>query len=152
MTEDEIIRYVRSLPGAVALTAGEETGAPEAAWGDSFFFHDPDGDTPQARRFPFATLVTHDYAGFDTASRLDRPGAFRLNIAVGRELFTELLGQGPEAAPATAPDYTAPDRLLPHPVYAAQGWIAVVNPAGSTAARVPGLLAAAHDRARARQA
>ena len=38
MTEEEIIEFVTSLPDAVAQTAGEATGAPEVAWGDTFFF------------------------------------------------------------------------------------------------------------------
>jgi Family of unknown function (DUF6194) len=150
MTEDEIIGFVRSLPGAAVVTVGKDAEGPEAARGDSFFFHDPHGDDPDARRFPFATLVTHDYPGFDTASQLDRPGVFRLNIAVGRKLFGELLGHGPETAPADAPDHTAGDRILPHPVYAAQGWVCVLNPAQATAGRARDLLAAAHDRARRR--
>src|SRR5919201_1444819 len=81
MTEDDIIAFVTSLPGVVAVTAGEANGAPEVAWGDSFFFYDPDGK-PSARRMPFATIVTKDYDGFDTASNLNRPGVFRLNIGV----------------------------------------------------------------------
>src|SRR6266566_2559569 len=38
MTADEIIAFVSSLPGVAAVTASEANGAPEAAWGDSFFF------------------------------------------------------------------------------------------------------------------
>jgi hypothetical protein len=41
------------------------SGAPEVAWGDSFFFYDPDGDAPTDRRMPFATIVTNDYDGND---------------------------------------------------------------------------------------
>ena len=82
MTETEIIRYVSDLPGVVSLTASEEGGAPAAAWGDTFFFYDPDNNLPENQRLPFATIVIHDYAGWDTESNLDRDGIFRVNIAM----------------------------------------------------------------------
>ena len=70
-TEAEAVAAIAALPGVVAMTASRETGAPEVAWGDTFFFHDPEGDGD--RRFPFVTLVTKDYPGFDEASELNRP-------------------------------------------------------------------------------
>jgi hypothetical protein len=86
MTEDDIIEFVRGLPDVVATTASEANGAPEGAWGDSFFFYDPIGDAAN-QLFPFATLVTNDYPGFDEASELSHDGVFRLNIAIGRHAF-----------------------------------------------------------------
>ena len=95
MTADEILHLVTRMPGAVAVTASEANHAPEPAWGDTFFFYAPEGDAPGNRRFPFATIVIKVYAGFDTASNLNRPGVFRLNIAVGRDKFKELIGYSP---------------------------------------------------------
>jgi hypothetical protein len=57
----------------------------------------PRGDAPGNRRFPFATIVIKVSAGFDTASNLNRPGVFPLNIAVGRDKFRELIGYSPAA-------------------------------------------------------
>lgn len=152
MTEKDIIAFVTGLPGVAVLTAGPENGAPEVAWGDSFFYYDPDGDAPAARRLPFATIVVKDYPGFDTASDLNRPGVFRLNIAAGRAEFTKTLGYPPEAHPEhhAAIDYTVTDRFLPHPVYAAQAWPAVLNPGPATAEQARALLRTAHARAVAR--
>jgi len=148
VTADEIIALVSAMPGVVVDTASETTGAPEVAWGDSFFFYDPDGD-PANRRLPFATIVTKDYAGFDTASDLNRPGVFRLNIAVGRRRYQDLTGHTPAAHGDHHAefDYTDTDRLLPHPVYAAQGWIAILNPGQATFPRVSSLLIEARARA-----
>jgi len=133
MTQDEIIAFVTGLPGVVAMTADEASGAPEVAWGDTFFFYDPDGE-PSRRRMPFATIVTKDYDGFDTASDLNRPGVFRLNIGVGRAAFEELVGFSPRAYEEhrTEFDPTAADTLIPHPAYALQAWVSIVNPGEKT--------------------
>jgi Family of unknown function (DUF6194) len=148
VTEDEIISLVSGFPGAVTVTADRSNGAPEVAWGDSFFFYDPD-DVPAARRLPFATIVTKDYDGFDTLSRLDRPGIFRLNIEVGRQRFTELFGYPPaeHGTRSTGIDYTALDEVLPHPVYGGQGWISILNPGERTSEIARSLLRAAHGSA-----
>ncbi|WP_424216630.1 DUF6194 family protein (plasmid) [Streptomyces sp. BI20] len=50
-----------------------------------------------------------------------------------------------------APDPTAFDRILPHPVYAAQGWIAILNPGPVTAPHLRALVHEAHARAVARR-
>ncbi len=117
MTEDEIIALVGGMPGVVVVTANEANGAPEVSWGDTFFSYDPDRDVPDDRWSPFATIVTKDYAGFDTASQLDRAGVFRLNIAVGRDRFRDLLGYSPAAHAEQHADveYGVLDQLLPHP-------------------------------------
>jgi hypothetical protein len=148
MTADEIIAFVSSLPGVATVTASEANGAPEAAWGDSFFFHDPDADAA-SRQMPFATIVTQDYDGWDTASDLNRLGVFRLNIAVGRTAFEQLTGYPPgehETRPVRL-DYTALDLLIPHPAYAAQAWVSILNPGEATAGQARALLTDAHARA-----
>jgi hypothetical protein len=149
MTAEEIIRFVSGLSGVVVLTVSEADGAPEVAWGDSFFFYDPEGDTPANRRLPFATVVIKDYPGFDTASNLNRPGIFRLNIAAGRASFADAIGYPPEAHPEHHPrlDYSDVDQVIPHPVYASQAWISILNPGEATAARARSLLVGAYERA-----
>lgn len=149
MTEDDLIALVRTLPGARAHTVGEDSGAPPVAWGDTFFFHDPD-DREEDRRIPFATIVTKDYPGFDTASDLDRDGAFRVNVEVGRERFEQLLGYPPARIGEHDPDLRASDVLLPHPTYGRQSWVSVVSPIEQTAAVVVDLLREAHRRATTR--
>ena len=144
-----MVAIVAALPGVVVQTPGPGSEAPEIAWGDSFFFYDPDAVGGEARMFPFATVVTKDYPGFDESSRLDRPGAFRLNLNVGRERFTELFGFAPSAFAEHHDgfDYAADDVLVPHPVYGQQAWVAVVNPGPATQEAVRELVAVAHARA-----
>jgi hypothetical protein len=89
----------------------------------------------------FATIVTTDEHDEGAPSNLARPGAFRLNIGVGRETFERLVG-GIEA-----PDFAAYDQILPHPVYAKQLWISILNPSEETFCDVVlPLIAEAHDR------
>lgn len=136
------------MPGA---TGPDGTPVPEIAWGDTFAFFAPggfyaDSGSRGAAAMPFATLIVKDYPG-DTASKLGPAGAYRLNLSVGREEFEKLVGYGPAAHAARADewDYAAADRVLPHPLYAAQGWISLVNPARLGLVR--DLLMLARDRA-----
>ena len=154
MTEEEILAFAAALPGVTVVTASEATGAPEVAWGDSFVYYDPPGTDPEAadRRFPFATVVVHDYPGFDEVSELNRDGAFRVNVNVGKRRFEELLGYPPSRHDERREDhdYTALDRVLPHPAYGQQAWLSVVNPAERTSELVRTLLVEARDRTASR--
>lgn len=148
MTQEEIIRFVTSLPHVEAVTAGEGDGSPEVARGDSFFYVRLPDEAESDQRWPFATIVVKDYPGWDTASDLNRQGLFRVNISVGRQAFEEAFGYAPSAHPQNQGrfDYTAIDNLIPHPVYATQGWASVVNPGKGTAELVRELLIDAHAR------
>lgn len=140
MEQTEIVRYVETTcPGVDVEVASAEGGAPEIAWGDTFFIYDPERNLEGARRFPFATIVTKDYGDFDNASNLDRPGVFRLNVGVSKETFDRLFGEGGEH------DFTALDRLMPHPVYGRNHWVSVLNPGEATFASVKPLLAEAYE-------
>jgi hypothetical protein len=93
----------------------------------------------------FATIVTTDE--HDDASNLSRPGVFRLNVGVCGETFERLVD------PSAEPDYTALDTVLPHPVYARQRWLSILNPSAETFdSVVRPLLAEAHDRLEAQRA
>jgi hypothetical protein len=151
VTETEIIAFVSSLDGVTVLTASAENGAPEVAWGDSFFSYDPEGSENNQRQ-PFATLVVSDYPNFDTSSQLARDGVFRLNVAVGRTAYERLLGHFPVAYAEHSDeyDYAELDVLLPHPIYAGQGWVSILNPGPRTAELAKRLVVEAHDLARGR--
>lgn len=140
MSMQQILDHVRSFDGLLEL-APVAAPFPELAWGDRFLYFAPDGVTPTNRQ-PYATIVTKDYPD-DTASRLGG-GRWRLNIHVGSAAVAAL-GAGPHD-PAEA------DVIVPHPVYAAQGWVSVVLPGERTLPRVLGLLADAHAADRARVA
>jgi hypothetical protein len=105
------------------------------ALGATFFSLD------REKHFPnFATIVTTDDHDEGAPSNLARPGVFRLNIGVGRETFERIVE-------ASGEDYAAFDRFFPHPVYAKQLWISILNPSHATFRdAVMTLLTEAHDR------
>ncbi|WP_210408081.1 DUF6194 family protein [Allokutzneria sp. NRRL B-24872] len=116
--------------------------------GDLFFIHDPDGDIPPERTFPYATIVTGDH--YDTVSRLDEPGAYRLNIGLTKATYTALFGAAPterdeKGVLDTGFDHDARDRIVPHPIYASQYWVSVVNPTESTMDTIRPMLVEAHE-------
>ena len=75
-----------------------------------------------------------DYPGFAVESQLDRPGVFRVNIAVGRARYRHLLGHltTDHQQHHRDYDYARADVIVPHPVYAEQGWVSIVNPGPRT--------------------
>jgi hypothetical protein len=129
MTEDDITQHIIDSLGG---------GHFEVADDNTFFFHGAND------KFPFATIVTKDHES-DSASKLDRPGVFRLNVGVGKETFRALFGEAP-----TGIDFTALDTLMPHPVYAKMYWVSVINPSGKTFEAVKPLIVEARGLAAAR--
>ena len=138
---------IAGLPGVTETRIEPGSEMPPYTWGDRFFFAGED------RMRPFATIVLHDVPGFDERSRLSEPGRYRLNVEVGRAEFRNLFGYGPEefAAHSDGLDFAQPDRLMPHPAYAVQGWASVVNPGPATADEVDRLLTQARSRSADRE-
>ena len=142
MDQHAIIRYVEhTFPGTEVLRPAGGPGA-----GDTFFYAAAQRDADPAHRLPFATLVAKDYPGWDESSQLDRPDAFRLNVGVGRDTFIRLFSHPPtaEAVQSASYDFSALDRLMPHPTYAPQGWICILNPSETSFETLKPLLAEAH--------
>jgi uncharacterized protein DUF6194 len=147
MDQAAITRFITTtLADVDAFVGSKQAGSPELAWGDTFFIYDPDRTLEGAKRFPFATIVTKDYGDFDNASKLDRPGVFRLNIDVSKETYASLFDASSEH------DFSVLDRLMPHPVYGRYHWVCVLNPSEATFETLKPLLHEAYDRAAKRYA
>jgi hypothetical protein len=136
--EAEITDYIAKNFAGVSVAS---------APGGSFYFYDPT-NLPDNRRFPFATVVIND--DYDQASQLHREGVFRLNICVSKETYRKLFGEPPvkygtNGTAAAVHDFTALDTLMPHPVYAAQSWVSVLNPADATLETAKELLAESYE-------
>ena len=129
---DEMTRLISDTwPDAIVLTIASAT-----------FFSLDEKHWPN-----FATIVWTDEHDLEPVSDLSRrPDAYRLNIGVGKETFQRLVGS------MTDPDYAAFDRILPHPVYAKQRWVAILNPSSESLRDVVmPLLTEAHDRLAAKR-
>ncbi len=124
-----------------AFTAGLERVECTENYGYIFFFVGDDHFRP------FVTLASADYE-YDSVSHLDREGVFRVNIGVGRETFDSLVG----AAVPEEIDYTALNVFLPHPEYARQHFLCILNPSGENADKTRELIVEAHGLAAARLA
>ncbi|HWS32676.1 MAG TPA: DUF6194 family protein [Actinoplanes sp.] len=138
---------IAGLPGVTETWIAAGSDMPQYTWEDRFFFAGED------RMRPFATIVLHDVPDFDERSRLSEPGRYRVNVEVGRAKFKSLFGYGPEefSTHQQTIDFAATDTLMPHPAYAVQGWVGVVNPGPSTADVLDELLEHARSRSLARQ-
>lgn len=132
--------YVAALPGVVSVEA----------WGETSYFYNPGHALPRGTYF--ATIKDHDGAN-DRASKLDRPGIWRLNMGVSKPAYFERFGPTPPRPGKGRViegdwDFTATDVLTPHPIYGWMSWIAVLSPTAVTWRNtcVP-LLTDAHARA-----
>jgi Family of unknown function (DUF6194) len=131
-TLDDMLQLIRdAFPDAVVATIDSAA-----------FFSLDDEHWPN-----FATVVWTDEHDDGAPSDLARPGVYRVNVGVDRATFERLVGSLQD------PDYAAFDRFLPHPVYAKQRWIAILNPSHATVrdSLMP-LIASGHDRLAARRA
>ncbi len=115
---------LRTGPGPEALARLIQERYPEAVVAEAlhaWFFSLDESHWPN-----FATIVTTDEHDMGEPSHLSRPGVFRLNLGVGNTTFERLAGGQSD------PDYAALDVIVPHPVYAKQRWISILNPSAAT--------------------
>jgi hypothetical protein len=121
--------------------AGLENVEREQNFGYEFFFVGDD------HMLPFVTIAKTDNE-YDKVSNLDRDGVFRINIGVSRETFDALVGHIDQDGLA----YSVLDTFLPHPDYAKQNFICILNPAGDNAEKTKDLIREAHANAARRLA
>lgn len=147
MDQEAIIRYIRGTFDGVDLLQPGPGSEPAIAIGDSFFSYDPHGDLPGEKKFSFATIVIKDYGDFDSLSKLDREGVYRLNIGVSRKTYESLFGKPPGPVADGDYDFAAIDQLFPHPVYSTQAWVSIVNPTEQTFETIKPLIEEAYELA-----
>ncbi|MDX2140680.1 MAG: DUF6194 family protein [Chloroflexota bacterium] len=129
MNQSEVEAFVESLDNVQR----------EENFGYQFFFVGND------HRLPFVTIANSDNE-YDSVSKLDRDGIFRINIGVSRQTFDSLVGhQSSEAV-----DYAQLDAFLPHPEYAKQNWVCILKPSGGNIEATKNLIIEAHSIAAAR--
>jgi Family of unknown function (DUF6194) len=100
------------------------------AYRERSFFYNPDGSLPKG--IYFATIKESDGPN-DKSSKLDKDGAFRLSIGIGKKNYQNLFGTIP-SRPLKGGiinydfDFSISDILMPHPIYAWISWVAINNP------------------------
>lgn len=122
----EIRRYILSTFPGVHVADDEE---------NAFFFYDAEN------RIPFATIVSSNK--YDAYSDLDRPGAYRLNIGIGKHTYREMFPVD-RIPTESGYDFKELDVILPHPEYGRMYWICVLNPSDHTFEKLRPLLAEAY--------
>lgn len=111
----------------------------EDNYGYAFFYVGDD------HRMGFVTIADSDNE-YDNVSKLDRDGVFRVNIGISKATFDSLLG----ATTADNVNYAALNVFMPHPDYAKQNYICILNPSGDNEAITKDLIREAHAIATAR--
>ena len=138
---EEILQYcLARLEGTVLVNS----------WGERGIFYNPGG---VLKRGIYVLTVKEKDGANDKASRLDRPGVYRVNLGLRRETYVRLFGPTPARPPKGGAadvdaDFTALDVLTPHPVYAWMGWVAVLNPSAETFERLKPLIQESYEFAK----
>ncbi len=129
MNQAEVETFITSL----------ENVQQEEAYGYLFFFVGDD------HRLPFVTIANSD-SEYDNVSNLNREGVFRINIGVSRKTFNSLIAE----TNAISIDYSTLNTFLPHPEYAKQNFVCILNPSGKNVETTKELIMEAHSIATAR--
>ncbi len=123
MNQEQLETFVSGLPN---VERSEN-------FGYSFFFVGDD------HRMAFVTFANSDNE-YDSVSNLDRDGVFRVNIGISKDTYGEIIAP---SADETI-DYSALNVFLPHPDYARQHYVCILNPAGDNLAETKRLIREAH--------
>lgn len=123
MNQAEVEQFVASLDNVQR----------EENYGYTFFFVGDD------HRMGFVTIANSDNE-YDSVSNLNRKGVFRINIGVSRKTFESLFA----GSNAENIDYSVLNVFLPHPDYAKQNFICILNPSGENAEVTKKLIIEAH--------
>jgi hypothetical protein len=129
MNQSDVETFVAALPNVQR----------EDNFGYAFFFVGDD------HRLPFVTIANSDNE-YDNVSNLSREGVFRVNIGVSKGTFEKLVGQ----LRSDEVDYTALNVTMPHPDYARQHFICILNPTAVNDEETKRLIVEAHSLADAR--
>jgi hypothetical protein len=95
---------------------------------------------------PFVSIAQKDNEG-DNVSKLDRGGIYRINIGVPKETFDSLFAN---ISSEQTIDYTTLDLFMPHPHYAKQFYICILNPSSKNEDLVKKYILEAHGLAKRR--
>ncbi|MCL2446103.1 MAG: DUF6194 family protein [Oscillospiraceae bacterium] len=125
MEPEEILHYCLQHLDGVVLAEN---------WGERGIFYNPDN---ALKKGVYVLTIKEKDGDNDKASDINRPGVFRVNLGIRKNTFVQLFASIPKRPAAGGVveidcDFTALDKITPHPVYAWMGWISVLNPSTET--------------------
>ncbi len=141
MQSEEILNYcLKNLYGTVLVNS----------WGESGIFYNPEN---KLKRGIYILTVKEKDGENDKGSDLYREGIYRVNIGIRKRTFTNMFGTVPKRPSKGGIvnmdfDFTQPDKIMPHPVYAWMSWICVLNPGMQTFEQLKPLILEAYDYAK----
>lgn len=120
------------------------------SYGERALYYNPDR---KLKRGVYILTIKEKDGPNDKSSRLDREKVYRLNIGIHKSTFLKLFGvlpnrPGKGETVGMDVDFSLPDRILPHPVYAWMGWICVLNPSEATFETLKPLITEAYEYAK----
>ncbi len=141
MTAEEILNYcLENFDGTVLVES----------WGEKGIFYNPDH---VLKRGVYILTVKEKDGDNDKGSDLDREDVYRVNMGIRKKTFTELFGAVPKRPSAGGIvdmnyDFTALDKMLPHPVYSWMAWMCVLNPSEQTFEKLKPFIKEAYEYAK----
>ena len=125
MKAEEILQYCRENYKDIAVID---------SWGETSIFYNPNN---ALKRGVYVLTIKEKDGQNDRASNLDREGVYRVNVGVKKSSYEQMFGKVPKrpqkgGVVEAEYDFTKLDEIMPHPVYAWMGWIAVLNPSKHT--------------------
>lgn len=141
MIPDKILNYcLQNLEGTVLVKS----------WGEKGIFYNPDH---VLKRGVYILTVKEKDGDNDKGSGLNRENVYRVNLGIRKSTFMELFGAVPKRPSAGGIvdmnyDFTALDKMLPHPVYAWMAWMCVLNPSEQTFEKLKPFIKEAYEYAK----
>lgn len=141
MTPDEILKYcLENLEGTVLVNS----------WGERGIYYNPDNIL---KRGVYILTVKEKDGDNDKSSSLNRENIYRVNLGVRKTTFIEMFDFIPKRSAKGCIvdmnyDFSATNKILPHPVYAWMGWICSLNPSEKTFEELKPLIQEAYDYAK----
>ena len=111
-------------------------------WGEHGVFYNPNNTL---KKGIYILTIKEKDGDNDKASNVNRDGVFRVNVGIRKDTFIKMFTNIPKR-PAAGEivnmdyDFTALDKIMPHPVYAWMSWVCVLTPSGETFERLKPLI------------
>lgn len=122
---DEVLKYcLENLEGTILVSS----------WGERGIYYNPDNIL---KRGVYILTVKEKDGDNDKGSNLNRENIYRVNLGIRKATFIEMFDFIPKR-PAKGCivdmnyDFSATNKILPHPVYAWMGWICLLSPSEQT--------------------